>query len=230
MATAKVNLSDFVIAELEKMILALKPGDRLPTEKELAERFNVGRSTIRESMTVFVAQKMVVKRNEGTFVADNSKDYLINPLNLIINMEIGNIDDLKELREMLELNLVRLAAERASVEDIRALERADWMHREPGLSKKEMQERDIAFHRAIADATGNTVAGELVSALRTVIANRVEDRLPPSAFWTLDKERDFHRELVTCIRDHDPEKGQRCMEDYFAEIHSKYPAGQNSED
>lgn len=222
MSNAKGNLSDFVIAELEKMILALKPGDRLPTEKELAERFNVGRSTIRESMTVFVAQKMVVKRNEGTFVADNSKDYLINPLNLIINMEIGNIDDLKELREMLELSLVRLAAERATEEDILALEKADWLHREPGLSRKERRDRDIAFHRAIADATGNSVAGELLSALRTVIANRWEDSLPLTAARVSDSERNYHEEIIASLRRHDPDAAYGCLEAYFNEIHRLY--------
>ena len=150
---------------------------------------------------------------------DNSKDYLINPLNLIINMEIGNIDDLKELREMLELSLVRLAAERATEEDILALEKADWLHREPGLSRKERRDRDIAFHRAIADATGNSVAGELLSALRTVIANRWEDSLPLTAARVSDSERNYHEEIIASLRRHDPDAAYGCLEAYFNEIH-----------
>ena len=228
MNTSKNNLSDTIISELEKLIFSLKPGDRLPTEKELSERFGVGRSTIRESMTVFVAQKLVIRRNDGTFVADNTDGYLVDPLNLIINMRIGNIDDLKELREMLELNLIRLATERATPEDIHHLEHLDWMLREPGLSREEQRDRDIAFHRAIADATGNTIAAELLSALRSVIAKNLEEPSSSPVTWLTTPGRNYHQEFINCIRNHDSESAYQCMKDYFSEIHKSYISGSNA--
>lgn len=84
---SRVNLSDTVVEKLEAMISTMKPGERLPTEKELSERFSVGRSTIRESMKVLSARRMVVRRNEGTFVGDAVKGCLVDPLKLIINMQ-----------------------------------------------------------------------------------------------------------------------------------------------
>ena len=80
----KIRLSDTVMKELEAIILNMKPGDKLPTEMELAERFSVGRSTIRECMKVFSARKMIVRRNEGTFVSSQVKECLVDPLNILV--------------------------------------------------------------------------------------------------------------------------------------------------
>ena len=95
----KIRLSDTVMKELEAIILNMKPGDKLPTEMELAERFSVGRSTIRECMKVFSARKMIVRRNEGTFVSSQVKECLVDPLNILVSMDIGNLTELIELAE-----------------------------------------------------------------------------------------------------------------------------------
>lgn len=218
MQQAKNTLSDSVHSKLEKLILSMNPGDRLPTEKELGERFEVGRSTIRECMAIFVARKMVIRRNEGTFVADSTKDFLLDPLNLIIDLEIGDLNDLMELRELLEMNTIRLAALRATDEDIQKLEHLDWMMREPGLARSESDKRDIEFHRAIASSTGNTVLAELVSALRTVIAQNTQSTSPVPQEW-IRKSLHLRQEMIDSIRCHDADAAYRCMETYFEEIH-----------
>lgn len=60
-SSGRVSLTDTVMEKLEEMITSMKPGERLPTENELAEQFSVGRSTIRESMKVLAARRMVVE-------------------------------------------------------------------------------------------------------------------------------------------------------------------------
>ena len=100
--SSKGCLTDTVIQKLENMIAGMKPGDRLPTESALAEQFAVGRSTIRESLKVLSYGKRIVRTNEGTFVAESTSDHLVDPLNFIVNMDVGNVLELIELREMLE--------------------------------------------------------------------------------------------------------------------------------
>ena len=129
---SRVNLSDTVLEKLEEMVSKKKPGDRLPTEAELSEQFSVGRSTIRESMKVLAAKRMIVRRNEGTFVADMMKGCFVDPLNMIINMSTGDLNSLIELREILELSAVQLASQRATAEDVLEMQRANWMMKEPG--------------------------------------------------------------------------------------------------
>ena len=142
----KIKLVDNVLRELESMITGqLNPGDKLPTEMELAERFAVGRSTIRESMTALVAKKLVTRTNEGTFVSEHVNECLVDPLNILIDMEFGKIKDLIQLREILELGTIRLAAEYADENVIQNLERLEWQMKEPGITAEFMQKRDIEF-------------------------------------------------------------------------------------
>lgn len=133
----RVSLSDTIIEKLEEMIMTMRPGDRLPTEMELSEMFSVGRSTIRESMKVLTAKKMVVRRNEGTFVADAVNGCLVDPLSMIINMTNCNINSLLEVREILEISAIEMAAQRATQSDVSELERANWLMLEPGLSPEQ---------------------------------------------------------------------------------------------
>lgn len=215
---ARVSLSDTIIEKLEEMILTMKPGDRLPTEMELSEMFSVGRSTIRESMKVLAAKKMVVRRNEGTFVADAVNGCLVEPLNMIIRMTEGDINSLVELREILELSAIEMAAQRATQSDISDLERANWLMLEPGLSPIEKQNRDIEFHATLAKITGNMVIVELLNAVRTVIAQKIETKDGViRGISSLGGE--YHQEMIAAISEQDPVKARQCMKKYFETVY-----------
>jgi len=214
----RVSLSDAVVEKLEAMISGMKPGERLPTEKDLSEQFSVGRSTIRESMKVLSAKRMVVRRNEGTFVGDAVKGCLVDPLNLIISMQAGgDVNSLIELREILELSTIRMACQRATPDDIIELERACWMIDEPGLTKEERQKRDISFHNTIAKVAGNPVIEELLGSLRLVIAKNVETQ--EDHVILLNGTRDFHREMVNAISEQNPDRAYEVMTDYFEAVY-----------
>lgn len=210
----RVTLSDDVLRQLEELIINnMKPGDKLPTEKELSEQFSVGRSTIRESMKVLSAKGLVTRRNEGTFVAEKVNECLIDPLELLINMKIGNVEDLLELRQLLELGAIRVAAERATPDILLELERINWRMCEPGLSAEELQVQDITFHNTIAEATGNTVLAELLNAIRTVISKNLED--PEACVPVLEESMNIHRRLVEAMHDHDGTQAYAIMKEYF---------------
>lgn len=214
----RVSLSDTIIEKLEEMIMTMKPGDRLPTEMELSEMFSVGRSTIRESMKVLTAKKMVVRRNEGTFVADAVNGCLVDPLSMIINMTNCNINSLLEVREILEISAIEMAAQRATQSDVSDLERANWLMLEPGLSMEEKQRRDMEFHSAIARITGNMVIVELLNAVRTVIAQRVESK-DGVVLHSFPAGREYHQEMISAIADQNPAKARQCMQKYFESVY-----------
>lgn len=210
----KVKLIDNVLKELEYLIThQLNPGDKLPSELDLAERFEVGRSTIRESMTALVAKGLITRTNEGTFVSDKVNECLVDPLNILINMEFGNIRDLMQLREILELGTIRLAAENANAETVTNLERIDWQMKEPQLTAEMMQKRDIEFHAEIAKASGNVVLMELLNALRTVIAANIESKDAMFAF--AGDSKDMHQGIIEAIKKHDPDLAYERMSKYF---------------
>lgn len=211
---ARVSLSDNITDEMQKMIIEqMQPGDKVPPELDLAEQFGVGRSTIRESMKALVARGIVTRRNEGTFVADNVNEALIDPLDLMINMKIGKLQDLIELRELLELATIRIAAERATPELLEELEFINWKMQEPGASPPQRQALDIEFHNTIAKATGNNMLMELINALRQVIAKNLEH--PEELEPIVQDSRASHMQLIDAIRSHDGEKAYKTLESYF---------------
>lgn len=221
---ARVNLSDNVTLELEKMICdTLQPGDRLPPEVELAERFSVGRSTMRESMKALVARGIITRRNEGTFVAENLNESLIAPLSLMINMEIGKVQDLLELRELLELGTIKIAAGRSTPEQVSELEQINWRMQEPGASAEKRQALDIEFHNSIVGMTGNAMLMELLNALRQVIAKNIEN---PEALNSGELgANNYHRQLIDAIAAHDGATAHSVLEAYFAFTRKSFKTG-----
>lgn len=210
----RIILSDNITKQLEDMIAnSLHPGDRLPTELELSEQFGVGRSTIRESMKVLAAKGLIVRRNEGTFVSNDVRQCLVSPLSLLINMKIGKVKDLLELRRLLELSSITIAAERITPEIVQELEHINWQMSEPGLSTKELQRLDIVFHSTIFKATGNEVLMELLNATRQVIAQNLEN--DQAAFAVLDRSLDIHQKLIEALKLRDADHAYAVMRQYF---------------
>lgn len=209
----KVSLSDITLKKLEELILSMNPGDKLPTEKELTQQLQVGRSTIRECLKVFSARKLIVRKTEGTFVAEHVSGRLEDPLNIMLHMDMGNLSDLVELREILEVNALKLAIERATDEEITEIEKAEWRMHEPGISVKEMQNRDIEFHNYIAKASGNMLLAESIKAVRRVIANELEDstKLIPTFY----ESSELHKKIIYALRNRDEYSGIKTMEEYL---------------
>ena len=207
-------VSDQVLQRLEEMIYRHRPGEKLPTELQLAQQLGVGRSTVRECLKALSAKKIIERRPDGTYVTDQLQDCLADPLNLMVNMEIGRVEDLVELREVLEVAAARLAAHRASQEDLMELERTNWLMQRPGITMDEMQQQDIAFHTAMARASGNPVLLDLLGAVRQVVANHVEDL---QAIQPVQPESvQMHQGLIQAIQQRDGDLAAQRMQAYMA--------------
>ena len=150
----------------------LRPGDKLPTEMELAASFGVGRNSIREAIKILVSFGVLdIRRPEGTFVASGFSDKMINPLLYgIILDQSDSIDSLKELREWVDFGILELAMEKAESEDLFQLE--EQLHRllaeiEGGNAEK-IFIADDNFHEAISTAAHNSLLGQIAKLVRTL--------------------------------------------------------------
>ena len=211
--TYRNSRSESVQEQLKRLIAQnMKPGDRLPTEKTLAESFQVGRSTIRESLSALAVLGLVERRNGATFVAKTPPaDCLADPLNLLISLRVGNVADLLELRELLELAVLPLAAKRATPEALRPLERIHWRMQDPDASREQFLQNDVAFHQALVAIAGNSVLTELYGALRKVIAENQTELSSVAAVQ--DDSIASHGVLLAALREHNVPKAMRCMQD-----------------
>ena len=147
----------------------LRPGDKLPTEMELAASFGVGRNSIREAIKILVSFGVLdIRRPEGTFVASGFSDKMINPL--LYGIILDSIDSLKELREWVDLGILELALEKAEPEDLFQLE--EQLHKLlaeiDGGDAHKVFVADDEFHEAISTAAHNSLLGQIAKLVRTL--------------------------------------------------------------
>ncbi len=159
------STSELVIKEILDSIQAdqLKPGDKLPPERELTRMFGVGRSTLREAISALVlVGYLEVVQGRGTFLKKKFQPLSLSAFELNDVHAATSIIDLLEAREILECNAVKLAARRAGPEDIRLFQKALAKMKASANDVKRFSEHDCDLHMAIAQATGNVMIFEMM--------------------------------------------------------------------
>lgn len=206
--------SDSILYAIKQMIYNdYKMGEKIPTEAELEKMFGVGRSTIRENLKVLSAMGLIERRNKGTFITDNTRGCLIEPFNMIVSLRKDNFQYLQELREILEINIIVLAMERITPEDIRVLERLHWEMQNPDFTSEYFLQHDAAFHNAIAQATGNDILIELLSAVRWVIMQNMKKASMDPAIQRITIQE--HRNIIDALKEKNLTSGLSYMKSHL---------------
>ena len=193
----KQTLGEIASQKLLEMIQrdGYTAGDKLPTEAELVELLGVGRNTVREALRILMSRNIVtIRQGSGTFISDKN-GVSDDPLGFAMIEDRRKLtEDLIQVRVMLEPPIAALAAQNATVEDIRQLEYAD---------------KDSQFHAQIANCSHNLVMTNLVP----VITDGV--RVFAGAVQETEYEQTLksHRRIFEAIRDRKPVEAQQAM--YF---------------
>ena len=174
----KINRSSVVQRVIDRLTDAmlsgeLKPGDKIPTEMELAEQLGVARNSIREAIKILVYIGVLeIKRADGTFVCNGFSESLIDPMIYGIILNQQNASDLNELRAMVETGVMRLAVMKSSKEEVDQLyERMMCLKREiyaeePDIDK--IFEADNNFHDMITDMGHNAMVAKINNITRVL--------------------------------------------------------------
>jgi GntR family transcriptional repressor for pyruvate dehydrogenase complex len=194
----------------------LHPGDALPPERELAERFGVGRSSVREALRMLESRGLIASRGSGAFVVAPWRNPFEEPLSVVVAGEDVDRTQLFEVRRMLEAEAAALAAERRSLGDLEMLHEAtDDMERSLHDAANFVA-ADIRFHLGIAEATGNRLLLHLMQAIR--------DRLI-GMFGTVYRfpggpERSVaqHRLIARAIAADDGERARQLMTEHITRV------------
>ena len=154
----QVTITEAIAGQLIRLIMngQYPPGSRLPTEQQLAEQFQTGRGAVREALKALTIVGLVrVERGKGTFVAKRS-GFLVRPILLGLKAD-AEIQYLIEARELIEVELVGLAAERRESQELQAMKGyLDLMANHTTLEERsQFLEADVGFHFAIAQAAHN---------------------------------------------------------------------------
>ena len=134
------------------------PGDQIPPERELAERFRVSRTSVREALRALEIQGIIESRQGGgTFVRNADPAALVPPLAAAILRGRRELAEVLEVRELLEPGIARRAAERATVEHLTELERLLERQRDCIAAGVSFVDEDTAFHETLTRAADNTI-------------------------------------------------------------------------
>ncbi|MEW6166006.1 MAG: FCD domain-containing protein [Pseudomonadota bacterium] len=216
------RLSDVVATALETRILegSLKPGDRLPAERELAVELGVSRPSLREAIQKLISKGLLTSRHGGgTFVTDRLETPFVDPWREMLSDHPLLQHDLLEFRQMLESQAARFAAERATDVDIARLDAAyaalEAVYASGDLSS--CVDTDVAFHQAIAEAAHNVLIGHLTASLFRVIHGHITRNLEHlharAARW--DRLQGQHRAIWLAVREHRSDDAARAAREHI---------------
>ena len=185
---------------------ALRPGEKLPTERILAERLKVSRNTVREALTRWEGLGLVERRQgSGTYLkVAVSPDMLHMPLTLSGGNDFTSLMQTLEIRRALEAEAAALCAERASPADIAEIERKlDIMEQAFRTRDGMSAEEDWEFHQAIYRVSGNPLFEQIIAAMHELFHRFWEHPLGVRDFGHASFP--FHRTIYECIAARDPQ-------------------------
>lgn len=152
--------------EIEKRINdgTYKVGDKLPSERELSETYQVSRNVIRQAITILREKGMLVVRpGKGAYVTNIQDQLVTDTLKRVVEKYGSDIDDILEVREVLEISIIKKAVHRATENDVKILKSIYKRMESKKRYVNEFLEEDLNFHVALANATQNEIFPVLVT-------------------------------------------------------------------
>jgi GntR family transcriptional regulator, transcriptional repressor for pyruvate dehydrogenase complex len=208
-----------IVRQVKQMIAEgrLKSGDRLPPERDLAEKFVVSRSSVREALRALESLGLIeIRPGEGTFVREVSVESLIEPLALAMASQREAIRELFEARRLLEPGIAALAAGRATPDELAEMERIlDAQAKEIAAGNTGLAQ-DAAFHAAIGAAAHNIAITRIAYAIMDLLTQSREESLNTPG--RPHRSHQDHRRILAAIRARDERAAQQAMLDHLEAV------------
>lgn len=205
-----------ITQRLQAMVEAgnLKPGDRLPPERQLAVLFTVSRNSLREAIKSLEQKGVLESRpGAGTFIAETSQADLARHFNEIFAQERHRLEDIFELRLLLEPQIAHLAARRISPEALDHLHKLLASHELALEEDSPFLEFDQSFHDVIALATGNHSIVKLIEQMHDLLYESRDETLQSPARCRMSLED--HRKILEALRNGDAEAARNAMTEHL---------------
>lgn len=214
----KTRAYEEIVRQLQGLIAQgqLKPGDRLMTERELAEEFRVSRVTVRQALSVLQAMGLVDSRvGNGTF-ARKTEAPTVTVLASMLNPPRNSLLEQMELRRLIEPEVAGLAADRASPAHAREMARFIQQQQRMMKEGRPFVEEDSAFHLAIARSAGNDLLLRMMDSIHELLRDSREQSLQTQA--AMARSLAGHRRIMNAVRRHDARAARRAMLQHILEV------------
>lgn len=226
----KKKLYEEIVKQLTDLIEEgkLLPGDKLPSERQLAEELNVSRTAIREALRAMESMGYIESKvGGGTFVKAISLDNVLHPFSAVLSQNKKLISELLEVRQLLEAEITLLAAKRSTDEDFQAMQQAlDEMEQDiesGGIGLK----GDNDFHTALATASRNSAMSEILRMCAGLLSKSRQTtlRIPGQPKKSLED----HKAIFGAIKNRSESLAQELMKDHIKKAIANFNANYDDE-
>jgi GntR family transcriptional repressor for pyruvate dehydrogenase complex len=220
-----------VVAHVRSLIERgeLRPGDRLPAERDLATQIGVSRPTVRAGLRALAAMGVVRSRHgSGTYIPDGPPMLGSEPLSFLAALHGFTREEMYEARRILEVGAAGLAAERASSDQVATLAEEVASLFASMADPQRFLRHDIEFHRAVAAASGNPIVASLVEMVSALYYERRRQTAERATDRNLHDAAEMHRRIYQAIRARDPNTARQVMNEHLMQA-SEYQAQEAAE-
>ena len=192
----------------------LRPGDRLPPERQLAVMFGVSRNSVREAIKSLEQQGLLLSRpGAGTYLAETSQANLNRALGEIFARERHRLADIFELRLLLEPQIVHLAAQRITSEDLEHLQSIMESFESSLCDGLPVLALDQSFHDTIAASTGNQTIVLLMEQMHDLLRESRDEALQSPIRG--QRSLEGHQNILNALAMHDSERAREAMTEHL---------------
>lgn len=211
-----------VIEQIQTMIANgdLKKGDKLPSERQLAEQLRVSRTSVREALRALQIIGLIeVRQGDGNFITETFDNCLFEPLSVMFMLQESKPRDIVDLRRIIEIETARLAAQRITDEEIVALRELinELKVLNEVQDEKNSVKVDKEFHYKIAHASKNILLLNILNVISSLMDHFIEDARG-MILTNYDNDLlllDQHEKILKALENRDPEAAAKAMGDHM---------------
>jgi GntR family transcriptional repressor for pyruvate dehydrogenase complex len=207
----KEDLTHLLILRFQQMLSdgVLRPGTKLPPERELATHFKVARSSLRQALKVLEMMGVITQKiGDGSYLNHDASTVLSVPMEFLFLLDGISVQELTELRNLIEPALAARAAERANADDIALLRQSIRDLEDSKHDRVKLISSDLLFHRAIFAASGNRLMGHI---FHTIHRAMLDMMMVTSQIVDLEHTIAFHKPIFAAIEKRDAALASKLM-------------------
>jgi GntR family transcriptional repressor for pyruvate dehydrogenase complex len=212
---SKDNVTQLLILRFQEMLRegVLTQGTRLPSERELAAHFKVARSSLRQALKVLEIMGVITQKvGDGSYLNTDTSAVLAVPMEFLFLLDDTSVEELTELRLLMEPGLARLAAQRATADDIALLRKSIKDLESSSQDRLKLVSSDLLCHRSIFQASKNRTASSLFQTIHRAMAKMI---LVTSQLVELEHTLSFHKPIMSAIEQRKGDEAAALMQDHI---------------
>jgi len=223
----KILVSDGILEQIRKLIRSgeFSPGQKLPSEIQMASQLSMSRSSLREALNALVHLGYLQRRNKGLAVASQTQWRTNLPFRFSRSQEELNMAEMIEVRKIIETELCALAAKRAEAEDIKALEKTLKKMKVRLNDPVAFTNADHHFHLCVAKAAKNSILRDFIKTIRDLLRDNIATIIQASIIQPSpisSRSLGYHQQIFEAIKDGDVAQSRRFMSAHLADIEKEF--------